>query len=109
MHEVTQVRPVEAERDLGGIAEAELRNDVVPYPARGAGGKGGDRDRGETLAQHAELAVFRPELVAPLRNAVRLVDREELERNAAEPSQRVVPDQTLRREIKERVLALFGA
>ena len=57
-----------------GIAQLELMENIVPYPLRGAGGKGGNRLPGKMRAQPAQLPIFRTELVSPLGNAMRLVD-----------------------------------
>src|SRR5580698_6229396 len=58
--------------------------------------------------QAAQLAVFGAKLVAPLRDAVRFVDREERERHSLEPIERVRARQALRRKIKKAVLAGAG-
>ena len=56
-------------------------------------------------AQTAEQAVFRPELVAPFRNAMRLVNREEQDGNAAQPFDGVLARQPLRRKIQKTIFA----
>ena len=61
---------------------------------------------GKMLAQRAQLPVLRPELVAPLRNAMRFVDGEEGDRNALQPADGVLPRQPLRRKIQQPVRAL---
>ena len=56
------------------------RQDLAP---RGVGRRRGERDARHgrpALVQHRELQVVGPEVVAPLRDAVRLVDREQRER-----------------------------
>ena len=68
------------------IAESKLSNDVMPHTLRGAGGEGGDGAVGKMRAQAAELAVFGSEFVAPLRNAMRFVNRKKQNRNAGAAS-----------------------
>ncbi len=43
----------------------------------GGGGQGHARDVWPALVQYGELAVFRAEIMAPLRDAMRLVDGEQ--------------------------------
>ena len=61
---------------------------------------------GNCSARHARLAVFRAELVAPLRDAMRLVDREQRELQARQPLQRAVRQQPLRRDVEQIELLL---
>ena len=74
---VDEIRPVERSDELDRILQRELRGDVAPD----AGGRRGrvsvERDAGQQLAEPSELAVLRPEIVTPLADAVRLVDRDE--------------------------------
>src|SRR2546425_5141640 len=64
-----------------------------------------DREPGEPLAQHAELPVLRPEVVAPLADAVRLVHREERRIGARQLLGEAVHDQALRRDVEQVVAA----
>ena len=57
--------------------EAELLDDVVLHPRRGGGGERDHRRRPEQRQALAEQPVVGAEVVAPLRDAVRLVDRDE--------------------------------
>src|SRR6516162_7974319 len=109
MNKVAEIRPMKTQGDLSGIAETELRDNIVPHPARGACGKRGDRNVGKTLAEHPKLAVLRPEFMSPFGNAMRFVDSEKRQRKTAQPGERVIPHQALRREIKEPEFSLFGA
>ena len=79
-HAVDEVRPIEGADELQRIDQAELRHDVAAH-AHG-------RRRGERVhagarqhpAKLGELPILRPEVVAPLADAVRLVDRDEPDR-----------------------------
>ena len=90
---------------LSGVAQLELANDVMPHALRGACGEGRDRAVRKMSAQAAELAVFRPELVAPFRNAMRFVNREEQNRHALQPVDGVLARQPLRGKIQETISA----
>jgi hypothetical protein len=59
------------------ILESELLDDVVTNPRRGGGGTGQHRDTGKLFAEAGESAVVRAEVMAPLADAVGLVDRDQ--------------------------------
>ena len=67
----------EARDGAHGAGKSELRDDVVLHQRRGRGGEGDDRRRTQQRQALAEHAVIRPEVVSPLRDAVRLVDRDQ--------------------------------
>ena len=90
---------------LSRLAQLELANDVMPHALRGACSEGRDGAVRKMSAQAAELAVFRPELVAPFRNAMRFVNREEQDRHALQPVVGVLARQPLRRKIQETISA----
>ena len=81
--------------------------DVV---ARARIGGRGQRDRaarrGTDRPDTRRLAVFRAEFMAPLRHAMRLVDREQREPQARQPLQRAVRQQPLRRDVQQIELLL---
>src|SRR6185503_303348 len=72
-HGVVQVGPVEARNVDARLTQCELPHDVLPDAFRGSGCECGDRYVGEARAQPMQLAVFRAEIVTPLRDAMRLV------------------------------------
>ena len=72
-----EVRPVEARRDVHRLAQPEARHDVPRHLGRRGGRGGQDRLRAEPARRVGEPEVLRPEVVPPLRDAVRLVDHEE--------------------------------
>src|SRR6267142_836961 len=74
--DVAEVRAAKTSDVFVWIAEAELLDDVPANASGGAGGEGGDGAVGKNLAQATELAVLRAEFMAPLGNAVGLVDGE---------------------------------
>ena len=73
---VADVGPVEAGDVAGRVAEAQAGADVVAGLRVGGGGAGDDGHAGEQPAQPAQLHVLGAEVVAPLADAVRLVDGE---------------------------------
>ncbi len=72
-----EVRTVEAGRDTGGVAQPEAGHDVGRDLRRRGRGGGDDRLRAEPPRRIGEPEVVGPEVVAPLRDAVRLVDHEQ--------------------------------
>ncbi len=81
---ILDVRAVEAGDEQRGVVEHELALDVAAG-RRVRGRRQGDaRHAREALVQQRELAIVGPEIVAPLRDAMRLVDREQGDRAAAQ-------------------------
>ena len=71
-------RPAQGEDAVGRAADAELLGDVGDDPRVGGGRGGQDRDAvGHRGDQVGEAAVVGPEVVAPVGDAVRLVDDEQ--------------------------------
>ena len=56
---------------------------------------------GTALAQHGELEILGAEVVAPLRDAVRLVDREQRERQRSSQARKPSVEQPLRRDVEQ--------
>ena len=75
-HSVDEVGPIERADEHRRVAQPQLGRDVVPHAGRGGRGEGVDADVRKSLAEQGELAVLGTEVVAPLADAVSLVDRE---------------------------------
>ena len=73
---VGQVRAVETGDVARGRTQVELFDDVLAHALRGRGGERHHRHVGEYFAQRGDLPVFRPEVVSPLADAMRLVNCE---------------------------------
>ncbi len=102
---VSKIRPMKAGNVFVRIAQLKLIKDVVPHPPGGARRKSGDGPVRKMGAQAAQLAVFGAKFVPPFRDAVRLIDGEECDRNALQPANRIGARQTLGRKIQQPVLA----
>ena len=74
---VLDVGPVEARHEVPGAVEREARRDLAMRGLGGRGGEGDARHVGPALGELGEGEVVGAEVVAPLRHAVRLVDREQ--------------------------------
>ncbi len=102
---VLDVRAVEAGHEQLGAAEVEPRRDLAPGRLGGGRGERDARHGGPALVQHRQPQVVGPEVVAPLRHAVRLVDREQRDRAAIEEVERARCTEPLRREVQQVELA----
>ena len=103
-HTVGQVRAVEPADQHDRIAQPQLGDDVAAHALGGGRGECVHRDAGEFVAEAAELAVLGAEVVAPLADAVRLVDGDELDAAVAEQAAQPIAalaDKPLRRDIEQ--------
>jgi large exoprotein involved in heme utilization and adhesion len=97
---VGEVRAVET-GDEGGVgAQLQVLDDVGADALGGRGGERHDRHAGQEGAELRDLAVFRAEIVAPLGNAVRLVDGEGGDVPRLQVGGPVVEHQTLRGDVE---------
>ena len=98
---VANVRPVEAGDEHPGVLQAQPVPDFPPRRLVGGRGKRNSRRGRKPLVQHRELQVFRPEVVAPLRHAVRFVDSEQRDVDLVEQRQRPLAEQPLRGDVEK--------
>ena len=98
---VADIGAIEAGDEDGGVLQAEAGEDVGAGLRVGGGGQGNEGDRREVAAQAAELDVFRPEIVAPLRNAVRFVNGKEGDGDLGEAGEEILAHQPFRGDIEE--------
>ena len=104
------VRPVEAAHDHHGVAQAEPADDLLPHRRRRGGGEGERRRPAERLRGRPEPQVVGPEVVAPLGDAVRLVDDEQRRCRDGQLVEHLLVGELLGREEDEleRVLGELG-
>ena len=97
----------------GALAEAEPLAHVLARLRVGGGGAGDERHAGEQPAQLPELHVLGPEVVAPLADAVRLVDGEEGDAagcaTAGRGQPRLIAAISCRRSRNDSVMSVSGA
>ena len=93
------------DEDLRRLHLQRAQDVVARARIRGRGQRDA-RHAGELFGQAGQLAVLRAELVAPLRDAMRLVDREQRELQARQPLQRAVAQQPLGRDVQQIELLL---
>ena len=84
----------------------------LPHARGGRRGVGVQADRRPAIAQPRQLAILRPEVMAPLADAVRLVDRDEADRprrQHVEEPVAAVADQALGRDVEQSIPAVAHA
>ncbi len=102
---VLDVRPVEARHEMQRVRQLQpLGHLAVGRGSRG-GGEREARHTGEPLGERAQREIVGPEVVAPLRHAVRLVDRDDTELSARQEPQRGLGVQPLGRHVQQVELA----
>jgi hypothetical protein len=99
-----QVRAEEGAFEAVGLHHAELADDVADDPPRGRRREGEDRHPAQLGLEAAEPAVRRAEVVAPLGDAVRLVDDHERHADTGEEAPEAAL-QALGRHVDQLVLA----
>ena len=100
-HREGEVRAVEARRHVDGIAQPEAGDDVRRHLWR-RGGRGGDDGLGAEPARGVRQAeVVRPEVVPPLRDAVRLVHHEEADARVADALEEAGRGEPLGRDVED--------
>src|ERR1035438_6345970 len=104
---VSQVRAVEAGDVFVRLAQAQLVQNVLPHALGGARRERRDRLVRKIRPQRTQLPVIRPELVPPLRNAVRFVDGEKRQRQLLQPPHRILPRQPFRGKVQQSISALL--
>jgi hypothetical protein len=73
---INEVGPIEVAHQHDRLLQCQLRDDVAANRFRGRRGVGVDGGLGEELAQATELPIFRTKIVAPMADAVGLVNGE---------------------------------
>jgi hypothetical protein len=111
-HAIGQVRPIERSDEHRRLPQPQLRDDVPSHALRGGRREGVKRYLGKILAQPSQLPVLGPEVVAPLADAVGLVDRDEAHAGLLQhPPQRLAPfaDDPFRRHVEQTAALLADA
>ena len=103
---VDQVRPVKGADEIFRLNKTELPGDVAADLVSGGGRVGVHRDAGKDLLERAEGPVLRTEVVPPLADAMRLVDREVGQVPVgSEEGQHVFPQESLGGKVEEPKLS----
>jgi hypothetical protein len=95
------VRAIEAADEKARASQGQALDDLAPGAFVGRRRQRDARHAGEAFRQHRELQVLGPEVVAPLRHAVGLVDGDERQGHAGQQVEGAVEHQTLRRQVQQ--------
>ena len=98
---VADIRPVEARDEGCGILERKFGDDVLTRALVGSRCECYARHVRETLGENFELPVLGAEVMAPLRDAMRFIDREDCNVAALEEAKRTLLHETFRGNIEK--------
>jgi len=98
---VTDIGAVETADERARLFQPEARADLAARGLVGGGRERDARDAREALVQHRKLHVLRAEIVAPLRDAMRLVDGEQRDPGARQQIERALEQQAFGRDVKQ--------
>ena len=100
-----QVGTLEAGDEMRHVGAAQLLDNVVAHNRRGGGGKAADLGNAELLNELADPRVVRAKVMAPLADAVRLIDHQEVRREIAHGPAELAGAQALGRDVEQLQLA----
>ena len=98
---VTDVGAVEGSDEIPCPFQRQLLDDLAAGAFVGRGGEGDAGHVGEAFVQNAQLAVFGPEVMPPLGDAVRLVNGEKRHGRGRQQLQRAFLQQPLRGDVEQ--------
>ena len=102
---VADVRPVEARDELRRTAKLQPLDDLFARQLVGGRGQRDARHVGKALGDDRQRDIFGAEVMAPLRDAMRLVDREQRDLGSRQQRQAARRHQPLRRHIEQVEIA----
>ena len=80
LHAISEIGPIETGDITTWPSQAKLLDDIGLHSPGRSGGERHQRCRWKELAQLSKLAILRPKVMAPLANAMRLVNRDQTHR-----------------------------
>ena len=100
-----EIRALEAPDGDEGIAQAEDAQDIAAHLGRGGGSEGDHLRSAQRIERLPEPEVVGPEIMSPLREAVRLIDGEQADLDLLHRVEKHAAAETLGRDIHELVFA----
>ena len=100
-HFEVQIGPVERGDENGRVVELQLLDDVAAGGPVGRGRQRDDRYAGKFLFEKLQLRVLGPEIMPPGRNAMRLVDGDQVDRTVAHEADKIGRHQFFRRNVHQ--------
>src|SRR5690606_16314081 len=98
---VGDVRPVETRRENARLIKLQAMDQIAPRLRVRRRRQRKARNAGKLFLERCKLQIFRPKVMSPLADAMRLVNRDERQRNAREKLREAVARQPLRRDIEK--------
>ncbi len=108
-HVVVEIRAVESGDDRFRISERQLTGDIAPHLRGRRGSQRYRRRRAKLFVDLLDAQVAGAEIVTPLADAMRFVDREERYSRFAKPLRRLTIIEPLGRDVKELDLAALDS
>src|SRR5207249_2105738 len=102
---VSEIWPVKAGDITARLPQLQLLHDIGPHPFRGRCSERHHWHVRKMRPQFLELAIFRPEIMAPFADAMRLVYGELRDVPVHRALQKRIEHQPLRRDVKHTILA----
>ena len=78
-HAIGEVRPIETRDVTTRITQTKLLQNVRPHSFRRGGSERHDRNMRKEFTKLRQLPILRPKVVAPLADAMRFVDRDQID------------------------------
>ena len=107
---VEQARTIESGDDDGGIAQAKLGDNVFAHVIGGGGGECDGRRFAQLFPRFAEARIFRPEIMAPLADAMGFIDGQKSWTQLFEQRLKIRREQSLGGDIEQALkpIVQFG-
>jgi hypothetical protein len=103
---IGEVRAIEARDVATRVVQMKLLNDVRAHALGGRGGQRHERHARKIFAQRRELPILRTEVVAPLADAMRLINRKRRDVPILQVFEKARHQQPLRRDVEQAELAI---
>ncbi len=108
-HAIGEIRPIETRDVTTRLTQTKLLHDVGANSFRRSCSERHDRDIRKEFAKLGKLPIFRPKVVAPFADAMRLVDRDQIDLPLSQVSKKARQHCPLRSHIQQAKRAIAQA
>ena len=108
-HAIGEVRPIETRDVTTRITQTKLLHDVQAHSFRRSRGERHDRNMRKEFTKLRQLPILRPKVMAPLADAMRFVDRDQIDLPLFQVSKKAGQHCPLRRHIQESIFTIAQA
>ena len=106
---IADVRTIKAGDEFASVLQMQALDDFFSRQGISGSCERDPRDAREALSKHGKPDVLRPEVVTPLRNAMRFIDGEQRQLRGRQQLQAAISEQPLRRNVEKIQLAASRA